>query len=55
MILWYQNMEPGRNFSEMQTVREKYWGKKKLSGQIPILPLRMAARYSHPANGKWRT
>ena len=22
MILWYQNMEPGRNFSEMQTVRE---------------------------------
>lgn len=45
MILWYQNMEPGRNFSEMQTVREKYWGKNYqgkyrffLYGWLPSFP-----------------
>ena len=50
MILWYQNMEPGRNFSEMQTVREKYWGKNYqgkyrffLYGWLPVIPTQQMA------------
>lgn len=27
IMLWYQNMAPGRNFAEMQDARAKYWGK----------------------------
>ena len=27
IMLWYQNMEQGRNFAEMQDAREKYWSK----------------------------
>lgn len=26
IMLWYQNMKPGRSFSEIQRVREDYWG-----------------------------
>lgn len=27
LMLWYQKMARGRNFAEMQDVRQKYWGK----------------------------